>query len=751
MSDVLVFTPKHELDFQKNYDDFIAFAKNELMLFGDHEFKSPKGIQKGWECDKWSWVTSRGKKLTIVFGKSESNSKYTPFKRPFSDFAKAYVRYHQSLNHKDSTTWASSLVWIYKALEESATQNDRASVNIMSLNNTVINRVEEQIKNSNLSAGGKRNIGLSFEKVLKYIKEKRFKLDLQEWANPFPRQSDSNIKFDKKSRKKEEDKCPSDYQMQQVADAFHKARTSRQKYFSSLCVMLMCQPSRNIELNGLTVNSLQKSHKGRWYLMWHPAKGGDPVRKWVPKLLEDVAKQAFNRLTDISAPARTAAKFAHDNHDHFMIHDQCITSSVHSQEQPLTYNQFANALGFKTGISANGRTINWQNISNTKWLNKLISNLNGVSDWKKDLLRGHYILPNNEIVIKTTSSKDYHPSSINIRFPSYNDLRSGIDDQYKTQDLPNYGDIKLWDCITLVRDNEFHKDFAVKPFSWVLVGHGMLSDAIGSERGNDTHKMQSIFDELGITDEDGTALRLTSHQFRHWLNTKLMLAGEDDWLIAKWSGRADIEQNKAYDGRTQEQKSRLTKRIGYVTNGAGVMTVAQATQMLTPYTSKSPPPPMVLFDLGLPISHKALGVDKEGVAQFTGLGFCVHSYAESPCVKNGDCAVCSEHVCLKGMPHNLEELRSLEKLYGEQLEHAKASATDNVFGADRWVTSLGFRLSKIKTIIAMLEDPKSPDGAQVRIPDELDPSPVKRSLNIDVQNVIPIFDLTALALSDMEE
>jgi hypothetical protein len=747
MSNVLVFTPKHELELQKNYEEFITFTKNELTLFANHEFDG----KRGWECDKWSWITPRGKKLTIVFGASQSHSKYTPFQSPISDFATAYVRYQQSLNHKDSTMWASSLVWLYKGIEEHVTQNEKSSFDIMNLNNTIINRVEDLIKNSTLSAGGKRNIGLSLEKVLQFIKGKRFKLDLQDWISPFPRQSDSSIKLDKKSREEHKDKCPSDYQMLQVADAFHKAKTPRQKYFSSLCVMLMCQPSRIIELNGLTVNSLQKSDKGRWYLMWHPAKGGDPVRKWVPKLMEDVTKQAFNRLIDISAPARTATKFAHDNPDHFMMHDQCITSTVHSQGRPLTYNQFANALGFKTGIPADGRTINWQNISNTKWLNKLISNLNGVSDWKKDLLRGHYILPNNEIVIKTTNSKDYHPSSINIRFPSYNDLRTVIDDQYKTHDFPNYGDVKLWDCITLVRDNEFHKDFTVKPFSWVLVGHGMLSDAIGSERGTDKFKMQSIFDELGITDEDGSPLRLTSHQFRHWLNTKLKLAGEEDWFIAKWSGRADIEQNKAYDGRTQEQKSRLTKRIGHVVLGSGVMTVTQANQLLSPYTAKSPPPPMVLFDLGLPISLKALGINKEGVAQFTGLGFCVHNYAESPCVKNGDCAVCSDHVCLKGMPNTLDELKALQGLYKEQLDHAKVSDEDNVFGADRWVTSLGFRLSKIITIIALLEDPNRPDGTQIRIPDELDPSPVKRSLNIDVQNVIPTLDLTTLALSDMEE
>lgn len=748
MSNVLVFTPKHKLDFQKNYADFMAFAKNDLTLFGDHEFDSPLGTQKGWECDKWSWGTARGKKLTIVFGNSENHSEYTPFKKPFADFAKAYVRYQQSLNHKDSVMWASSLVWLYNALEKNATQNDRTVVDIMHLNNSVINRVEEQVKSSGLSAGGKRNIGLSFEKVLKFIKDMRFKLDLQEWSNPFPRQSDSSIKLDKDSRKENEDKCPSDYQMLQVADAFHKAKTPRQKYFTSLCVMLMCQPSRNIELTGLTVNSLQKSDKGRLYLMWNPAKGGDPVKKWVPKLLEDVVKQAIDRLIDISAPARAAAKYAFKNPNIFMMHEQCITPADFLQDKSLTYNQFAKAMGFKTGRSARGADISWVTYgSNIKWLKNLISELNGVSDWKKELCEGAAISPDNDVVDRYTKE----PIGCSIKFPSYRDLRIIVDQQYTTKDFPNFGEVKIWDCITLVRENEFHKEFDVKPFSWVMVGHGAVSDAMGSVRPSGEEAIESIFDELVITDEDGSRLQLNTHQPRHWLNTKLKLAGEEDWLIAKWSGRADIRQNKAYDGRTQEQKSRLTKRIGHVANGEGVLTVAHAHKFLSPYTSEFPPPAIVLHDLGLPVSLKSLGINRSGVAQFTGLGYCVHNYAESPCVKNGDCAVCSDHECIKGLPNTLEELKSLERLYEEQLEDAVAKAGDKVFGTDRWVTALGFRLSKIKTIITVMEDPNKPDGTPIRIPDELDPSPVKRSLNIDEQSVIPTFDLTALALTEMEE
>ena len=748
MSNVLVFTPKHKLDALKNYTDFISFAKNKLTLFSDNEFESPKGVQKGWDCDKWSWSTKKNKKLTIVFGNSESHSKYKPFKPPFSDFAKAYVRYQQSLNHNDSTTWASSLVWLYNAIEESAIHNDRINVDIMDLNNTIINRVEEQIKNSKLSAGGKRNIALSFEKVCKFIKEKKFKLDLQEWKNPFPRPSDSRIKLDIKSREDEKDKCPSDYQMLQVADAFHKAKTPKQKYFSSLCVMLMCQPSRNEELSGLTINSLQKSDKGRWYLMWHPAKGGDPVRKWIPKLLEDVAHQAFSRLIEISAPARAAARFSYENSDLFMVHEKCSTPSGFPQDKPLTYDQFANAVGFKTGIAARGVDISWVTYgTTTKWLNELISKLNMVDDWKKDLCKGATILPNNEVVDRYSKK----PTGVSIRFPSYSDLTTVIDKQYKTEYFPNYGNAKLWDCITLVRENEFHKEFDIKPFSWLITGHGAISDAMGSDRPSGEDKIESIFEELDITDEDGSRLKLNTHQPRHWLNTKLKLAGEEDWLIAKWSGRADIEQNKAYDGRTQEQISRLTKRIGHVTKSHGVMTVAHFNNFLSPYTSESPPHALVLHDLGLPVSLKSLDIDRAGVAQFTGLGYCVHNYAESPCVKNGDCAVCSEHECIKGLPDELEELKSLARLYEEQLERAIIETGNDVFGASKWVTALGLRLSKIKTIIMMLEDPSKPDGTMVRIPDELNPSPVKRSLNIDESSVIPSFDLMALALSDMEE
>ncbi|WP_333810614.1 hypothetical protein, partial [Idiomarina baltica] len=525
MSNLLVYTPQYKLEFQKNYDGFIAFARDELTMFSDSESYG----KKGWECDRWSWMTAREKKMTIVFGISHSRSRYTPYRVPYADFAKAYVRYELSLNYKESLGWTSALPFLYQALAEHSESKNKSTVDVMEINNNIINRTEQLIKTSNLSVGGKRNIGLSLQKVLAFIKKMRLKLDIQDWKNPFPRPSDSKIKLDKRSREVEMDKCPSDYQMLQVAEAFNRAETPRQKYFTSLCVMLICQPSRSVELNGLTIHSLQRSDKGRWYLMWHPAKGGAPVRKWIPKLLEDVARQAFERLVEISAPARAAAKFAYDYPDNFMVHDKCITPQNFSQDRVLTFEQFGAAMGFTTGFSSKGSKLGWGHQTSSKWLNDLISRLNGVSNWRRELLKGHHIQADNQVLKKVIRVKELVPVDVKIIFPNYHDLNKIVHEKYKNKVFPYYGHTKVWDCICLVRENEFHKEYKVKPFSWVHVSHGMIANALGSYRethhpsGSTTNAI-SIFEDLNITDEDGSRLKLTTHQFRHWLNTKLMLS-----------------------------------------------------------------------------------------------------------------------------------------------------------------------------------------------------------------------------------
>lgn len=66
--------------------------------------------------------------------------------------------------------------------------------------------------------------------------------------------------------------------------------------------------------------------------------------------------------------------------------------------------------------------------------------------------------------------------------------------------------MKFWDCIILVCENEFYKEFDVKLFFWVMVGYGFVSDVMGLDCLLGEEIIELIFDELVIIDEDGIRL-----------------------------------------------------------------------------------------------------------------------------------------------------------------------------------------------------------------------------------------------------
>ena len=89
---------------------------------------------------------------------------------------------------------------------------------------------------------------------------------------------------------------------------------------------------------------------------------------------------------------------------------------------------------------------------------------------------------------------------------------------------------------------------------------------------------------------------------------------------------------------------------------------------------------------------------------------------------------CKEHVCIKGMPKTLDRIKRLEEQVSTQLAKAKLDAESHIFGADRWVTFLGWKLSHIRTQRQRMESDNVPEGAVLWIPPEHDPSPIKRAL-----------------------
>lgn len=662
MADVLIWQSRPEFEGRKNLESFIAFARDELTLYEDQEDE----FGKGWNAGKWK--TGHSRPVAMVFGFSSTPYKIEElFKQPFIEFAKAFVRQEQTIKESQMIAdWIQVFRLVYRAIQEykAGTEPD-----ILLLDALVQTRVEELIRQSKFSDKKKYHFGGKFQKLCRWLLEKRIIVTLPVWKNPFPRGRDKIEQIDEDSEQWREERCPSMHQMLTLADCFAKAQTKKDRYYTSVLSLLCFAPGRGSEISSLTVHSLQED-EGNYYVVWYSAKGKGEIKKWVPTVMVDTVKEAFKRLIEIGRPARDAAKFAFDNPGKFLIHEGCVTGKEFSQDQPLNAVQFASAMGLSSNNSC-GFDITWSQFPQ-KWIKELLKH----------------------------------------GLPTYKKLRSEVDKNYKKEGWPNAptSGRPIWESLCLIRENELHDEFKPKHFSWGIPSVNQINDQISKRLiGKST-----LWERFKVFNEDGSEIRMTTHQLRVWLNTHAMNGGMDDFLLAMWSGRADIRQNKAYDARTREEKEKVLNQLMLVSH-------------------EDSPSPIVLRELNLPVPLISLGVKRDGVADFTGLGFCVHNFAQSPCTKAGECMTCKEHVCMKGLLETLENLEQLELLVAEQLDVAKAAVDDHAFGVDRWVTHLGWKLAHLRTIIAQMKNPKVQDGALIRIPLEHDPSPTRRALDMKNQ------------------
>lgn len=273
--------------------------------------------------------------------------------------------------------------------------------------------------------------------------------------------------------------------------------------------------------------------------------------------------------------------------------------------------------------------------------------------------------------------------------------------------------VKVSEASLLFRENEFHDDFSPKSFSFVLPTVNQINDRFCY---SETRPKTSLWEKHCIGTSKGEFIRLPSHNARHWLSTKVERGGMDELTLANWAGRARVADNKAYDHRTEEEKNESARDL----------LISEDISILDK------------IHLNLPVTYEDLGKDRIGIATVTEIGICEHDYAMSPCSRHGDCETCKELVCIKGLESSLGILKQREIQLTEQLSKAKEHHRIGVFGADRWISNLGWRLTHIKTKIKFLENSEIPNGSLLRMPDEYDPSPVKlalqeKGMDIDIQ------------------
>ena len=290
---------------------------------------------------------------------------------------------------------------------------------------------------------------------------------------------------------------------------------------------------------------------------------------------------------------------------------------------------------------------------------------------------------------------------------------------------------KSWhaSALCLVREFEFHNVFDARPFSWRLTSANEVNDRLGRRA------KLSLFERAVLRNPDDSPIKLTTHQLRHWLSTMAARAGMDDYTLARWAGRARIDDNRHYDHRTQEERN------------AEVRALLHPEQLTT----------LEKYKGGQPVTYRDVGVDRPGVAKVTLYGVCVHDFAMLPCHKQRKCMTCKEHVFIKGEHVTLKRIKKREEMLAERVHKAGQAATEGVFGADRWVDDFIWELALTRTMRRMLEAGHVPDGTILRIPAEYDPSPIRRTLmelnvidapsldDIPVETVFPVLEGSKVA------
>ena len=514
MDNIIQFQPLATSTAKNNLNEFVKLCRDELTAFGS-------------DCWKENlWKTPYGKSRKSVVARFSTNTKpynsyhYEPLDPSFIEFAKAYIRYTYSLNA------VSNLQRHFEALRgiEESLISVNGKANILDLDGAVLDVLPSTLSKRYKNAVALNKIGYQVEMIINFCRAKQITPSLPEWSNPFGKQKDLTIALDDKGKEHRTSKLPTDKNMMLVAQLFHDAPGLgvEVEYYTAIMALLMVAPSRGSEVTNLPVNCLEweedKAGIKKLGIRWTPAKGGKAGLKWVPTTMEDVVVEAVKRLERIGEPARIAAKFAEENPNVFMHHEQGVKNKHIREDVSLTIDEL------NSSLSTSYRSL-VPNPSTPKWLIKILED------------------NNHQITYRVLGKHEYNKY---------------VSKFYNWPFIDRASKVKASEALLLHRENELHADFKIRIFSFLLPNLNQINDRFVQK---DSHEGRSLWGKHKILSNDGEYIAIPTHNARHWLSTKAERGGMDELTLANWAGRTKVSDNKHYDHRTEEEKCEGARSI----------------------------------------------------------------------------------------------------------------------------------------------------------------------------------------------
>lgn len=644
MSEVILFRPKAELDAAGNLAGFVESCRNDLTVFGaDLLFD-----ENVWDVTEALGLKGTGNtRQRLIFSTLGSLHEKSPkpMAEPFLSFSKAYVRYMHGFR---PTKVMSFRLTALRVLETALTENGEKPEPVRT-DAGMFNRAAQLISD-HYSEGAAYRIGGQLEMVAFFLADNRLTAVPVRWRSYLKRPGDT-ARVGKEFDERRQSKMPSQAALEALPKVFRLATEPVDVIVSSVAALLCSSPDRISEVLMLPENCevCQKKVGGSgdaYGLRWWPAKGAEPMVKWVVPSMATVVQEAIGKIRTVTEPARRVAKWYEDHPGEIYLESHL--EQLRSNEW-LSIRELADLIGLVAEDSAR------------KWCRS-----NGIKEIGG---RG----------ARKVRFADVQRAMIAM-------LPQGVPIFDKETGL------KYSEALMVFRVNELHPQRG----TYRCMIEPITIDQINSGLGNRAKfGFASIFTRFDFTEPDGNPIKITTHQFRHYLNTLAQAGGMSQLDIAKWSGRKDVRQNAAYDHVTPDQMLQKIRDA-----------VGDESQMFGPL-AELPKKVLIPRDefarLMVPTAHT------------TDLGFCIHDYTMSPCQLHMDCIHCEDLVCVKGDTEKTQRLQQRLEEARDLLEQAEQAVGEGYAGSDRWLMHHKSTVERLSQLCSIMDDPKVPLGAVVQL------------------------------------
>lgn len=639
MSEVLLFNPVANRTCKDTLAQFNRFCREELTVYGsDLPFDA-----LSWDISKYVNLRGHKKAFRLFFTIGDPRRDLTPLRAPFGEFARSYVRYAQGLKPVEDTSRRLSAMRVM----HDALAGFLKFPCVTRLSSVILNRAAS-LARERYGPKFAYQVGVALEHAAALIEDLRLSQhSIAAWRNPIPKEKDLRSRIGHEFDQRRAECLISDEEIMALSRAYLMASEPVDSVFSALAVLMSCSPDRINEVLSLPldceVETKNAAGELTYGLRWRGSKGAKDHLKLIPPTMVPFAKEAVGRIRLATEEARRIAAWYEKYPNRLYLPERLEHLR---QKEFLEADEFASI----AAVSAKHK-----------------------GDWYNP--RG----------VRPSSERPWR-----IRFA---DVERAILDELP----PNFPifdkrtELKFSEALCVVQEKFTRTEWATSPCMITEISINQVNQQLGSAIANGK---SSIFSRNGITLLDGSAISLTTHCFRHMLNTMGQSAGLGEFEIALWSGRKDQRQNAAYDHvPAKELLDELDQLFG---------------DDLTD-TSRSP------VSVRRPLSvHQMRALDVQ-TAHTTDLGACVSDFVLQPCAFQLDCENCDAHIYTKGDVDRNERVRRRHEFHCNLLDKAQLAVAAGTMGANRWLEHHRLMVDRLAGLIEILDDPSVPDGTLIRL------------------------------------